>query len=144
MYLCKEYARSQATKTDNMPNNKIFCSASIIARDLYRASTNLFFCIFKVGRMSAASHVHVHVGRHFWHDRLKYLRYLLTKNCVFVIYTGGKKKVWVDHWKNLLHFISHYTLFFLYKNIVFQTQAGYSYFSAYLRQKNILENILKL
>ena len=38
---------------------KIFCSALIIARE------HVNTCISKIGRLSAASHVHVHVGRHF-------------------------------------------------------------------------------
>ena len=81
MYLCKEYARSQGIKTDNMRN--------IIASNLYRVART-FLCISKI--LSAASHVHAHVGRNFWHDWLNYFRYLLKKNCVFVINTGIRKK----------------------------------------------------
>ena len=53
-----------------MKMSKIFCSASIIARDLYRVAL-IFLCIFKIGRLSPASHINVHGGRNFLHDKLK-------------------------------------------------------------------------
>ena len=72
-----------------------------------KMSKNILFClnnrtwfisrISKIGLLSPASHVHVHVGRHFWHDSLKYFRYLLIK-----------KKVWIDQ-QSLLLVVSYYS-----------------------------------
>ena len=115
MYLCKKICTNPGRLKPKMceilmkmSKNILGLSASIIARDLYPLART-FLCISKIGCLSAASHVNVHVGRHFWHDRLKCFRYLLTENWAFVINTGSGKKVWDNKKKSLLHVVSYYS-----------------------------------